>query len=223
MGTDVHTPMLTDGSYLTLMQWFSPGYPVGAFAYSHGLEQMVATGAINSNDCFRDWIVDVLQFGTGRADAILLHCGYQAENCHELADLNELARALCPSSERRMETDLQGDAFASATQAIWGGDTVPSVYPVAVGSAARRVGIDPIVTCAGYLHAFGANLSSAATRLVPLGQTEAQGTLASLAPLCRKIAEDTAHLSTDDIGSCTFATDIASMQHEDLYSRQFRS
>ena len=29
-------PMTTDAT-LTLAQWFSPAYPVGAFAYSHGL------------------------------------------------------------------------------------------------------------------------------------------------------------------------------------------
>ena len=29
---------------LTLVQWLSPAFPTGAFAYSHGLEQAVASG-----------------------------------------------------------------------------------------------------------------------------------------------------------------------------------
>ncbi len=215
--------MPTDLHHLTLMQWLSPGYPVGAFAYSHGLEQVVEQGLVHSPDSFGAWLHDILSFGTGRSDAILLHCAYRAGTSDQLHDLDDLARALSPSSERRMETELQGAAFAETTAAIWGGELAPSAYPVAVGAAARREGMDATLACASYLHAFAANLTSAAIRIIPLGQTEGQGVLADLAPLCHALATETADLTTDDIGSSTFAADIASMQHETQYSRQFRS
>ena len=220
---DAPIPMPTDTAHLTLMQWLSPGYPVGAFAYSHGLERVVETGAITDAAGFEAWLRDILILGTGRSDAILLHCAHSAQSPRRLAELDDLARALSPSSERRMETELQGEAFAQTTSAIWGSDNAPRAYPVAVGAAAKRAGIDATMTCAAYLHAFAANLTSAAIRLIPLGQTEGQSVLARMTPLCQQIAQDTQRLSIDDIGSCTFAADIASMQHETQYSRQFRS
>lgn len=223
MGTGAPIPMPTDLHHLTLMQWLSPGYPVGAFAYSHGLERMVENGQVHSAASFQDWLSDILEHGAGRADAILLHSAYRATNPRALAELDDLARALSPSSERRMETELQGEAFAATTAAIWGGEPAPRAYPVAVGAVAHRHGIDATLTCASYLHAFAANLTSAAIRLIPLGQTEGQAVLANMLPLCQQLAEETAALSPDDIGSSAFAADIASMQHETQYSRQFRS
>lgn len=223
MGMDAPIPMPTDTAHLTLMQWLSPGYPVGAFAYSHGLERVVESGVITDAAGFEAWLSDILTHGTGRSDAILLHNAHRAENPRRVQELDDLARALSPSSERRMETELQGAAFAQTTAAIWGSDGAPCAYPVAVGAAARRAGIDCSLTCAAYLHAFAANLTSAAIRLIPLGQTEGQAVLARMTPLCQQIAEDSQPLTTDDIGSSTFAADIASMQHETQYSRQFRS
>lgn len=223
MGMGVPTRMPTDLNHLTLMQWLSPGYPVGAFAYSHGLERLVETGAVDTAASFKDWLSDVLERGSGKADAILLYSAYRAQSTLALAELDNLARALAPSSERRMETELQGEAFAATTAAIWGGEAAPRAYPVAVGAAARLQGIDATLTCASYLHAFATNLTSAAIRLIPLGQTEGQAVLADLQNLCHRLAEETTASTVADIGTSTFAADIASMQHETQYSRQFRS
>ena len=223
MGMGAHIPMHTDLHHLTLMQWLSPGYPVGAFSYSHGLDRMVDAGHVNDASQFEEWLTDVLAHGAGRSDAILLHTAYRARNTARLRELDDLARALSPSSERRMETELQGQAFAETTAAIWGGEAPDLSYAVAVGAAARRESIDPVLTCASYLHAFAANLTSAAIRLIPLGQTEGQTVLARVASLCQTLAQDTSDCDPDDIGSCAFAADIASMQHETQYSRQFRS
>ena len=222
MATVAPIPMPIDAQ-LTLMQWLSPGFPVGAFAYSHGLEQVIHRGDVTTAEGFRDWLTEILTHGTGRSDAILLHSAWRAKTAGDLRELDDLARGLAPSSERRLETELQGAAFAETAAAIWGGEDAPRAFPVAVGAAAKRAGIDATDTAAAFLHAFAANLTSAATRLIPLGQTEGQSVLAALTARCRRIAEDTATLTPDEIGSCCFAADIASMQHETLYSRQFRS
>uniref|UniRef100_UPI00351614F9 urease accessory protein UreF n=1 Tax=Nioella sp. TaxID=1912091 RepID=UPI00351614F9 len=67
------------------------------------------------------------------------------------------------------------------------------------------------------------NLVSAAIRIVPLGQTEGQAALARLSRLCPAIADEALQDTLDDIGSSAFLADIASMRHETLYSRIFRS
>ena len=215
--------MPTDLAHLTLMQWLSPAYPVGAFAYSHGLERAVSAGDVTDVPSFEAWLTEVLTHGAGRSDAILLHAAYHATGTAALTRLDDLARALCPSSERRMETELQGAAFAVTTAEIQSTTAAPATYPVAVGSAARRAGIDPVLTAASFLQAFAANLTSAAIRLIPLGQTDGQRVLARMASLCQSLAQETAHLDTEDIGTSCFAADIASMQHETEYTRLFRS
>ena len=55
---------------LTLVQMLSPSYPVGAFAYSHGLEWAVQDGAVADQDALADWLSSVLRHGAGQADAL---------------------------------------------------------------------------------------------------------------------------------------------------------
>ena len=60
-----------DPSLMPLMLWLSPAFPVGAFAYSHGLEWAVEAGDIHDARSLGGWLVDLLTFGAPRADAIL--------------------------------------------------------------------------------------------------------------------------------------------------------
>ncbi|MEO1121728.1 MAG: urease accessory UreF family protein, partial [Pseudomonadota bacterium] len=66
-------------------------------------------------------------------------------------------------------------------------------------------------------------LISAAVRLVPLGQTDGQRVLAALTPIFEVVATDAMAADLDDIGGCAIASDIASMRHETLSVRLFRS
>lgn len=219
--TALLTIMTTD-PILTLTQWLSPAFPVGAFTYSHGLEHLVATDVVINADTFANWLTDTLSFGAGRNDAILLVAAYHAD-ATDLQEIDDLARALAPSAERLLETDQQGGAFARTIAAIHDIDLAALTYPVAVGHAARLQDLPLRDTARLFLHAFAANLTSAATRLVPLGQTEAQAVLLKTAPLCQQIADKALTETIHDIASTTFASDIASMNHETQYSRLFRS
>ena len=214
--------IMTTDPILTLTQWLSPAFPVGAFTYSHGLEHLVANGAVTDAESFADWLTDTLQFGAGHNDAILLVAAYNADAA-DIPEIDALARALAPSAERLLETDQQGAAFARTAAAIHDMDLAALTYPVAVGHAARLQVLPLADTARLFLHAFAANLTSAATRLVPLGQTEAQAVLLQTAPLCQSIATQALTETIDDIASSTFASDIASMNHETQYSRLFRS
>lgn len=217
----VTRPMHTD--LLTLQQWLSPSFPVGAFAYSHGLETAVAEGWIASAEDLRGWLEPILMGGSGRADAVCLSLACRAATAEEAAEIDATARAFAPSAERLQEADLQGAAFARTVRDVWGFDLADALLPVAVGRAAALAGLPLVRTSAMYLHAFAANLTSAAIRLVPLGQTEGQAVLAALAPLCTRIAEETAEATPDSLYSNAFLSDVAAMKHETLEPRLFRS
>nr|WP_245541115.1 urease accessory protein UreF [Yoonia vestfoldensis] len=211
---------MRDAQLLTLAQWLSPAYPVGAFAWSHGLERTIGRGDVRDGAALADWLADVLVHGAGRSDAILLCAAHAAEDVTPIADL---AAALTPSRERRMETLQQGAAFAATTRAVWGLDLPEMAYPVAVGRAARLMDLPVLPVAQLWLQSFASNLVQAAQRLMPLGQTEAQRILAGLAPLCLRIGAEATSAGLDDIGSAAFAVDTASMQHAAQYSRIFRS
>lgn len=219
MATAAPCPMPTDG-LLTLMQWLSPGFPLGTFGYSHGLEQAVADGAVTTADDLQDWLTTVLADGAGRNDAILLAEGYRNDRP---AEVDALARALAASRERLLETTAQGEAFCTTVNAVWNLDLPPLSLPVAVGAAARTRGMALEQVLQAYLHAFAAGLVSAAQRAMPLGQVQAQRVLAAVAPLCVTLAAAALTQTRDDIGSSAFMAEIASMRHETLQPRIFRS
>jgi urease accessory protein len=199
----------------------SPGFPTGAYAYSHGLEWAVERGDVTDADALRDWLADILLHGSGRNDAILLR---HAHRGGELSALNDLAAALAPSRERRTETLDQGTAFIAAA-AAWDPPQLPDrvAYPVAVGALAARHGIDEDATTAAYIQAFATNLISAAVRLVPLGQSTGLRVLADLEPIILEVAAGSRSATLDDLGGCAFRADLAAMHHETQYTRLFRS
>ncbi|WP_299552051.1 urease accessory UreF family protein [uncultured Tateyamaria sp.] len=205
---------------LTLMQWLSPTFPVGAFAYSHGLEQVIADGTVTDAETLQDWLEALLAHGSGRADAVLLAAAYGADTP---AHVDATARAFAASAERLKETDLQGAAFCDTARKVWGIEITGLTYPVAVGTAARTMDIPLAEALPLYLHAFVSNLVSATQRALPLGQTDGQRVLAALAPTIAATARDAQVTPLDALTSTSFAADIAAMRHETLQPRIFRT
>ncbi|MEP1353661.1 MAG: urease accessory protein UreF [Tateyamaria sp.] len=205
---------------LTLMQWLSPAFPVGAFAYSHGLEQAVADGQVTNDASLQDWIAVLISEGSGKADAVLLSAAYQSDTPEPI---DATARAFAASAERLKESDLQGAAFCDTARAVWNIPISGFTYPVAVGAAARAKDVPLAQTLPLYLHAFASNLVAAAQRLMPLGQTAGQKVLANLAPIIAATASNAQKASVDDLSANSFAADIAAMRHEALTHRIFRT
>jgi urease accessory protein len=208
-----------------LLAWLSPAFPTGAFAYSHGLEWAVEAGDIKDGDSLLRWLTDVLALGSGRSDTILLrHAHRAAGNPVALREIVALATACAPARERRDEALNQGRAFQLAV-APWTFTALPddAPYAVAVGAAAGKRGIPEDDTAVAYLQAFATNLISAAVRLVPLGQTAGLHVLAALESVILATAAETKSAVLDDVGGCTFRSDLAAMRHETQYTRLFRS
>ena len=222
-----------------LLTWFSPAFPIGSFAYSHGLEWAVEAGDVGDEATLTAWIADVLQWGGGRSDAIVLRHAHRLGagvgagladglgdglgNGAGLAGLSALAEAAQPSRERREETMAQGSAFALAGR-VWADLGLERVaFPVAVGALAARCGVGEEEAALGFVHAFSANLVGAAVRLVPLGQTAGLRVMAALAPEVAAVVAGTRAAGLDEIGGACFRSDIAAMRHETQYTRLFRT
>jgi urease accessory protein len=218
-----------------LMTWLSPSFPVGAFSYSSGIEWAVEAGDIGNAASLRDWLAAMLADGSGFCDGVFLAHAHRAASSRDeagLRDVAELAAAFVPSRERQLETSAQGRAFVDIACAAWNCDRLGEmisccngaiVYPVAVGlvSAAHAISLAP--TTQAFFHALTSSWISAASRLIPLGQTDSQRVLALLEPVVVSTAKRALDASLDDLGSATFRADLASMRHETQYTRLFRS
>lgn len=212
--------MAGDAGLLTLTQWLSPAFPLGGFAYSHGLEAAVSAGTVRTGEELRGWVADVLREGAGRADAILLA---QALAGADPGTLDALARALAASRERLIETVEQGTALIRTTNALTGAAHPPMALPVALGVVARGLDLPPAQVIALYLQAFAGNIVMAGVRFIPLGQTEGQAALAALHPAILAIAEEAAAAPLEALGGAAIGSDIAAMAHETLETRIFRT
>lgn len=212
--------MLTAAA-LTLQHWLSPAFPTGAFAYSHGLEQVVAKGEVTDADSLEIWLVDLLCFGTGWQDAVLLSLALS--DGADLDHLNAFAVALQPSSERLLEAQEQGAAFARTVSQITGRDLPARNLPVAVAEAALPLGLSRDAVIAAYLQAFLTNLVTIAIRHIPLGQGEGHGVLARCLERVPELAQDASLAQMEGLGNSCLSADLGAMEHETKDVRLFRT
>jgi urease accessory protein len=218
-----------------LFVWLSPSFPVGAFAYSQGLEMAVERGLVNSRATLQDWMAALIAHGSPRNDLIFLAAAHRAIGARDREALkfaNALACALQPSAERYLEATQQGGSFLSAIAGAWsneafadmrGGLDGPVSYPIAVGVAAGAHSIALAPTLDAFAFAWAGTLTSAAIRLGVVGQTDAQSVMAALSGALSAAAKLAQTQTLDDIGGAAFSADLASLEHETQYSRLFRS
>ncbi|WP_371033278.1 urease accessory protein UreF [Methylosinus sp. PW1] len=218
---------------LSLLTFLSPAYPVGGFAFSHGLEWAVETGDVGDRGSLEAYIGATLEIGGGWCDLVFLAAAWRAaraDNADALDEIADLAAAWRSSAETALESRHQGAAFARATCAAFPGSPLDALaarrdgeiaFPVAVGAAVVDAPLDAALRA--YAHAFAANLVSAGVRLIPLGQTDGLLALATLAPVVMRAARAAETTPLDRLATTALRIDIASMRHETQYTRLFRS
>ncbi|MCE7027879.1 urease accessory protein UreF [Jiella avicenniae] len=223
------------GDLATLLTLFSPAFPIGGFAYSHGLETAVRECRVKRARDVERWVEVLMSRGSGWNDLVFVALAHGAVTTGDdaaLADLAELASALSGSAERRAETVGLGSAFLTAARpwiAAAGHrlavleeiDAMP--MPVAAGAVAALAGLGKGDTLTAHAQNFAHSLVSAAVRLVPLGQGEWVGVIHALAPAIVGNAGRARTATLDDLGSSALVSEIAAMRHETLPTRLFRS
>ena len=127
---------------LPLLAWLSPSFPIGAFAYSHGVEAAVEAGDIADAQTLGAWVRDLLEHGGGRNDALLLAASWRAIDGGDHAALdaiNDLALALPPAGDRHFRAPLAVTAYYEPAGAL--DDIRPA--DEAVLAAVMRIATDP--------------------------------------------------------------------------------
>ncbi|NJL47478.1 MAG: urease accessory protein UreF [Leptolyngbyaceae cyanobacterium SM2_5_2] len=217
---------------LKLLQLASPALPVGAYSYSEGLETLVHQGLIEP-DAIVQWLDQELTCGLIRAEGVVVqrvHKAAQAEDWDVIAHDNQWLSALRDSEETRQQSWAMGRALVRLML-----DLEPEVanqlevmaspcnFAVAFARLAAHWQIPAQTTGLAYLHSWAANLITAAVKLVPLGQTQGQQMLLQLYPTLEAAVRDGATACLEEVALSNWGATLATMQHEAMYSRLFRS
>ncbi len=221
---------------LHLLHLVSPALPVGAYAYSQGLETAVEYQWVNNFETAKNWIGNVMLQGLGCLDLpVLLRVikAWQDNDIDKIIEWNNFLLASRESKELLLEDTQMGEALLrllvdlEVENAIgWKTSECVKTKPAFVmmfALAATHWRVDEASLLKGFVWSWLENQVAAAIKLVPLGQTDAQKLLIALMPDVNKAVENSYAISTSDIGSNLPRLAIGSMQHESQYSRLFRS
>jgi len=231
------TQGLSGDQLYRVLTWFSPGFPIGAFSYSHGLETAAASGGVHDRETLQRWIAAILTHGAGRMDDTLrdAHRAAAAQNLEALTAANRRGLAFRATSEMALETIGQGEAFLATCRAAWRDSVLEQwgamlgaagegvCHAAAAGAVTARADIPLGCALTVYLQAMAANLVSAGLRLGIVGQTDGQRILAALEPVVGTAGASALTRDPAAFGGATLAIELASMAHETQYSRLFRS
>jgi len=215
-----------------LLQLVSPALPIGAFAYSQGLEQAVASGWVSDEATAAEWLIGLLHHGIATLDLPVLERlidAWRADDRKRVDAWSAWLVACRPTRETRAEERQLGGALARALAAVGVSDAEDWAAREHVTQAAMfalataRYAIPTSAALAGYAFAWAEATTSAAVRLVPLGQSAGQRLLAAAGDEIPYAVERARDLADDELASTAPGQAIASALHEALYSRLFRS
>ncbi len=214
-----------------ILQLGNANLPVGAFAYSEGLETLVQQGVLANGKDLRQWIEEYLRFGPVRLEAVALWRMHGAATMRDLQVL-EYWDAWLAASRESEELGLQNRQMARALwrllQELAGPERAilhesPSQYVTAFAVISAHAGLSTEDSVFTYMHSWLSNLIVAGVRLVPLGQSEGQKILWEMQDALEGSINFAESATAEDLYSWNCGLALASMQHETLHSRLYRS
>lgn len=220
----------TDISLLRLLQLSSVGLPVGGFAFSQGMEYAIDQGWVKNKAEVSDWIGLQLQQSVARIDLPVLQLCMAAakqNDTERLLELNDLILACRETKELRLNDTAMGEALFRLMGSLQIDTPFKRLdemsFVILFAIAASHWNLKPDLASLGFAWSWLENQTAAATKLVPLGQTQAQELLGELQTDIRHAIAMSLTIEEDRIGAGLPAIAIASAQHETQYSRLFRS
>jgi len=219
---------------LRLLQLCSANFPVGAYAFSQGLEWAVEAEWITDIATFNHWLDDQLYSGMTHLDIPILYRILDALSESEsrenrflrLNHWNSLLLANRETQELRAAELAMGEAATRVARELE--IAIPKFHESATFVAvfalfAYHWRIDSESAVQGYLWTWLENQVSAAIKLIPLGQSQAQRVLDHNSPKLAKVIQQARPITNAEIGASLPGVAIASALHETQYTRLFRS
>ena len=216
---------------LRLCHLVSPALPVGAYAYSQGLEYAVEAGWVNDEESTLHWLQGLSRHAQGTLDLpilLRLQRSWLSSDMSAVSWWTSQLVAARGTAELRAEERHLGSALARVLceldireAEVW--VAAEATFATLFSLAAARWHIAETDALCGYLWAWTENQVLAAIKLVPLGQSAGQRLLHRLTGAMPEIVAHAETITDEAIGVSVIAPTLASALHESQYSRLFRS
>jgi urease accessory protein len=223
---------------LSLLQLSDPTLPIGGYAHSAGLETFVQQGIVKDIQSAKEFITGMLAVNLHYTDAAFVSLAFDATQQDDFAAIMELdteCSAVKLPMEMRQASQKLGTRlikiFQPVTNNQFSGKYQQAIqsrqtaghYCIAFGVYAAILGIDKKEVLSGFYYNAAAGFVTTSVKLIPLGQQQGQELLFSLQPLIQQLVIHSMSPDKEMNGLCCTGFDIASMQHEHLYSRLYMS
>ena len=200
--------------YQILQIWFSSSFPIGSYAYSHGLEALIDEKKINNKDDIKEYLNALLFYGSLRNDYIFIKSIYKGD------EINEMILANASSKERQIEMIDMGNSFRKIMKDSWDlslPENTPFIYSLAKAGLYFNIKFDDLIKF--YLQSFISNLINVCVKHIPISQMDGQTLNVNFIDEIQKFLSQSKQFTLKDIGSTFFLADIFSIRHENLDSR----
>lgn len=221
--------MPTDSQQLlALLHLSSPALPIGAFAYSSGLESAIELGWVRDEAELESWLDGMLQ-GMAYLDIpvlLRLCAAHAAKDAEQSQYWSDFLRASRETHELLFEDEQQAQALIRLLKGQQlDVSSLPSdpAFMAVYSLAAEHWGLRASWAALGYMWSWLENQLTVASKTIPLGQTAAQRLLALLKPVVLQHFATAQTLTDDQLGWSLPGQVHASCLHETQYSRLFRS
>ena len=197
-----------------LQVWFSSSFPIGSYAYSHGLEALIDDKKIKNKNDVKEFLDALLFYGTLRNDYIFIKSIYKGE------EINELILASASSKERQIEMIDMGNSFRKIMKDSWElslPENTSFIYCLAKAGLHFNIKFDDLIKF--YLQSFISNLINVCVKHIPMSQKDGQTLNVIYINQIQEFLTLSDKLTLKDIGTTFFIGDIFAIKHENLDSR----
>ena len=197
-----------------LQVWFSSSFPIGSYAYSHGLEALIDDKKIKNNNDVKEFLDALLFYGTLRNDYIFIKSIYKGD------EINQLILASASSKERQIEMIDMGNSFRKIMKDSWElslPENTSFIYCLAKAGLHFNIKFDDLIKF--YLQSFISNLINVCVKHIPMSQKDGQSLNVIFINQIQEFLSHSDKLTLKDIGSSFFIGDIFAIKHEYLDSR----
>jgi len=219
---------------LSLIWLASPALPIGGFSYSEGLEAAVDHGLVTNEASATGWLTTQRELVQARGDMALIAKAIPALKTNDFPEatrLNQWVLMTRETAEMRLQSVQMGRSLLdllrnlnrlTSAQARWVETQTPTL-PMMMALAFANS--DASVTHALHAYSFGwaENMTQAAIKTIPLGQSAGQRMLMALARAIPTAVARAIALPEEERVSFAPHLAILSSRHEHQYSRLFRS
>ena len=199
---------------LILQIWFSSSFPVGSYAYSHGLEAIIDNKLINNKNDVEEFLNALLFNGTLRNEYIFIKSIYEGK------EINNLILSSASSKERQIEMVDMGNSFRKIMKQSWDFELAENTaFTYCLTKAAIHFNIKFDYLIKFYLQSFISNLINVCVKHIPISQKDGQKLNVIFINKIQDFLRKSEKLNLEDIGSTFFIGDLFSIKHENLETR----